>query len=80
MRVVPTGTAESASSFLVRRAKISRFQSDKTILGAPTVRFSTLRCRHLEGKHAVVYYRPGSDKNFTGEVTRLEIRDDRAVP
>jgi hypothetical protein len=33
-------------------------------------------CHHLEGKRAVVTYRPGSDHSFTGELTGLDIRDD----
>jgi Tfp pilus assembly protein PilF len=37
-------------------------------------------CRHLEGKRAIVYYRPETGKGFTGEMTRFEIRDDQAVP
>ena len=37
-------------------------------------------CHHLEGKRAIVYYRPETGKGFTGEMTRFEIRDDPAVP
>ena len=37
-------------------------------------------CHHLEGKRAVVYYRPGSANGFAGELTEFEIRDGEAAP
>ena len=33
-------------------------------------------CHHLEGKRAVVFYRPGTDNGFSGELVRFDIRDN----
>jgi hypothetical protein len=33
-------------------------------------------CHHLEGTRAIVYYQPGSDTSFAGELTRFDIRDN----
>ncbi len=36
-------------------------------------------CHNLEGLRAVVYYRPSSDPQYTGELVSLELRDAPAV-
>ncbi|HXB21221.1 MAG TPA: tetratricopeptide repeat protein, partial [Candidatus Solibacter sp.] len=33
-------------------------------------------CRHVEGLRAVVHYKPSADKNYAGELARLDFRDD----
>jgi tetratricopeptide (TPR) repeat protein len=37
-------------------------------------------CHHLEGKRAIVRYRPASDESYAGDVAELEIRDDLPSP
>jgi Tfp pilus assembly protein PilF len=33
-------------------------------------------CRHLEGLRAVIHYRPSSDTGITGELARMDLRDN----
>lgn len=37
-------------------------------------------CHHLEGRRAVVRYRPAADANYAGEIVELGIRDDLPEP
>ena len=38
------------------------------------------RCHHLEGRRAVIRYRPAADANYAGEIAELGIRDDLPEP
>ena len=36
-------------------------------------------CRHVEGMHAVVRYKPPTDNKYAGEVAELEFRQELAT-